>query len=731
MAEVKEVGESTGIDAKEAEEQVRLSDDLITRYSGARNQWATNALQDDKFRNNVQWTQEQINTLEGRAQNPIVVNVIHSVVEQAKAMLTANKPRFSSTGREDSDTRLGKLFADIMAYVWDVSSGNGELKQTIDDYFVRGMGTMFAYSDPFADGGRGEVYVKALDPFDVYIDPSSKDRFCRDAAHILIARLLTREQFELNYQGYKDLLVGSIRSAVDRHPKSTEEAREGQMIGTQMLDPSTDYYEVIDRYTKIFIPQFEVFDSSVGSTKMYSQTDFQGYIQQPAAVLMGPDGQVQYVTDLEGVQQVVASLRSGETDPGLAQIITIKDLIQVGVISVSTPLTPRIRRVMSVGGKLMCDVILPIEDYPIVPFMNRHNRNPYPMSDVRFVRPIQQYINKIRSLIVAHASNSTNVKLLIPRGSQDKKKIEEEWGRAGTAVIEYDPEFGVPIVAGPVPLPNELYKNEADAKHDIESIFGIFAMMQGDGAQAPTTYKGTVALDEYGQRRIKSKKDDIEDGLNQLARVIVQLIQSTYTERKVIRLIQPNNVPKDVQLNVPIYDEVSKELISKYNDVTVGRYDVIVIAGSTLPSNRWARFEYYMELYKAGLIDQVEVLKQTEVADMEGVLSRFGQMQQMQQQIAQLEKELKDTQGNLQTAQRESVQDRKRVEVEKFKTKLNTTGNKAQLSGQLFDERLRDQLRQHGKNLDIDRKSAAMDAQAAVSDIQTQAQLAAASSSGE
>ena len=46
-----------------------------------------------------------------------------------------------------------------------------------------------------------------------------------------------------------------------------------------------------------------------------------------------------------------------------------------------------------------------------------------------------------------------------------------------------------------------------------------------------------------------------------------------------------------------------------HNDLTLGQYDIKVIGNSTLPSNRWARFEYYMQLYQSGLIDQIEVLK--------------------------------------------------------------------------------------------------------------------------
>ena len=85
-------------------------------------------------------------------------------------------------------------------------------------------------------------------------------------------------------------------------------------------------------------------------------------------------------------------------------------------------------------------------------------------------------------------------------------------------------------------MPNELYKNEADAKADIERIHGIYALMQGDMGAAQT-FKGTVALDEYGQRRIKSKRDDIEEGINQLAKVVIGLIQQVYTDQKVMRIM--------------------------------------------------------------------------------------------------------------------------------------------------------------------------------------------------
>ena len=271
--------------------------------------------------------------------------------------------------------------------------------------------------------------------------------------------------------------------------------------------------------------------------------------------------------------------------------------------------------------------------------------------------------------------------------------MEEEWAPAGTAVIEFDPELGTPIVAGPIPLPNELYKNEADAKADIERILGIYAMMQGDPNATPQTYKGTLAIDEYGQRRIKSKRDDIEECVNQVAKIVVQFIQYTYTTMKVMRLLQPNHKPKEVTINEPVYDQISGEFLGKLNDVTVGKYDVIVVSGSTLPSNRYARFEYYMELYKSGIIDQIEVLKQTEIANVEDVMNRSSKMSKLMGQVQSQDATIKDLQGDLQTARRELVHARQRVEIEKFKTDLEQSANRADMASKLYTARTDDELK--------------------------------------
>ncbi len=702
---------------------VQLTQDLLTDYASARENWITQAVEDNEFRNGKQWSDDQVTALRKRAQEPLVVNVVHSAVEQAKAMLTANNPKFQSTARENSDAKVGRMFSDLMAYIWDHSNGNVELKQAIDDYYVKGMGVMMAYIDPDADFGAGEVKINAIDPLELFIDPSSKDPFCRDAAHIIVGKIITQTQLIAMYPEFEDIIRESsetsyLNTASDsRHALLNEDVTLKRRLTGQSITEEREL-ELFERYTKIKLPYYKIYDPLSNDQRVLNEVQYEEYKKEPI-VLITNAGEQTIHTDKANVSQYMEMAEKiGTTyhlmmDPNTGQptpmageehqgsipnstttidILTKEHLIEDGGIMVNEIEMTQIQQCVSVGDHKMFLASLPIEEYPIVPFMNGFNRNPYPMSDVRLVKGLQEYINKIRSLIVAHASSSTNVKLLIPRGSMDKANLEAEWGKAGTAVIEFDPELGQPIVAGPVPLPNELYKNEADAKADIERILGIYALMQGDIGSAPQTFKGTVALDEFGQRRIKSKRDDIEECLNQLAKVVVGLIQYVYTDQKIFRLMQPNNRPLEMEINSPIYDDIGN-LMGKVNDVTIGKYDVVVLSGSTLPSNRWARFEYYMQLYSSGLIDQIEVLKQTDVADMEGVLERAGQMQKMQSQIQAQTEEIKNLKGDLQTAQRESLHDRKRVEVKEFEKKLAKAEAKVEMAQKLYQTRLADELK--------------------------------------
>lgn len=722
--------ETGNIDERETHPEVQVTRELWTQYNSSREPWAQKFQESIEFRAGAQWTQEQQEVLEQRGQAPIVVNRIHPIVETAKALLTYNSPQFRATGREDSDRDTAKVFSDLFQYIWNISQGDLELKQAIDDYYVGGMGALMVYQDPDADMGKGEVKLKAVNPLDLYIDPNSKDKFCRDAAHIIMASYMTDEAAMQMYPEFEDIIENSAEEpeASDDYPITNLSKTVDQVFPGDVEDRAHTVRRYLERYTREIHPYYNVYEPFSEREYLFNHEEFDQYNSQLYVRVRKATGEETIVWQPEAVQELMEEIQQngalyhfvlppmqldqngmpipqqpmkvpGEEGPGsipgstIALLpITPEELKGLGKLTCNEVDVPRIKMVASVGDSLLYERILPIEDYPIVPVMNIHLRTPFPESDVRIYRPLQEYINKIRSLIIAHASTSTNVKLLIPRGSVDKRQVEEEWGRAGTSVIEFDAELGAPIVAGPVPLPNELYKNEADAKSDLEYGFGIYELMQGGGRGAPSTYRGTIVVDEFGQRRIKSRRDDIEDMLNQVGSIAVPLMQQLYTEEKVIRLVQPNGEETTQRFNY--YKEMENGEVVKYHDIGVGKYDIQVVSGSTLPTNRMALLNTYMQMYQMGLIDQTEVLKKSELVDIDGVMGRSGQMQQMMQQMQAMEQELKKVKGDLQTAQREEVHAKKRLEVEKFSSKLDKVSNRADMASSLFQARLGDQQRQ-------------------------------------
>ena len=688
--------------------------DLFQKYGSKRDNWAKHAKEDKEFRLGRQWTQEQEDILKARGQAPVVVNRVHPAVEAAKSMMSANRPSFRVAPREDSDNKVAQVMSAMLAYMYDISDGRSVVRQMIDDYYVMGLGYIHVYQDPMMDMGKGEVCIHDVDPLDVYVDPNSRDKFFNDAENIIISRLFTREQAANLYPMYDKAIRNAANNASDYDHDRPETGRANDMSTHFPEDvdrtDNTEYLRGYERYYKTTVDRYRVYEIWSKKESLLNEDEYLKYIQRKAWIINGqiiddPAQAKVILSQLEQQrQQYQTQMESGMNSMGLganAEIpvspepvnveeVGFEELIERQLIKMVVTQVKRVQMCVIMGDKHLYSRELPIEDYPIVPFMSLHTRTPYPQSDVRMIKGLQEYINKMRSLIVAHATTSTNTKILVPEGSVDMSEFEQKWAQPGVA-IPYDPTDGAPMPVQPSPLPNELYSGEQVAKQDIDHQLGLYEMMMGNAQAAPQTYKATISLDEFGQRKIKSKLADIEAGLTKVGQIAIPLMQQLYTQEKVFRVIQPNNSLSEFVINKKLIDDKTNE-ITTFNDITVGKYDVIYLSGSTLPSNRYAELEFYMDAYQKGLVDRIEVLKKTEVFDMEGVVERTDQVGQLQAQLQQATEEIKKLKGDLQSRDRESVNLRKRVEVEKFKNELDQVSNKAKAAGSVYEKRLDDNM---------------------------------------
>ena len=127
-------------------------------------------------------------------QADFVIDRVYAAIEKLKSLLSSRSPKFSAIGREDSDNRLALVWRVILEYIWDISDGDTQFKQAVHDYATTGLGYFYAYIDPEADYGRGEVKFTYVDPFRVYVDPASRNRYFDDAAGMMLSTILTKDQ---------------------------------------------------------------------------------------------------------------------------------------------------------------------------------------------------------------------------------------------------------------------------------------------------------------------------------------------------------------------------------------------------------------------------------------------------------------------------------------------------------------------------------------------------------
>lgn len=716
-------------------ESVRLSEEILARYREAQTDWKDSALASDSFANGNHWLPEDIATLEERGESPVKHNVTGAAIKAKIALLTANNPSFQAAAEEDSDVGMGQVFSNILSYIWNKSGGSQQLKIALKHYCQRGgRGVQHIYFDPKADFGKGEVRYRALDPLKVFPDPNSSDPLWRDAAHVLYADLITDAQVEHFYPDFADRIKekGKTTAFDDNALKSIYTDEDPVQLGHQVKENWHQKYLLIERYSKIMVPYKRIFDPGSGLEQVFTREEFNEWLRGLGFLVSNAQGEDAVIggRELEEVALQYAEMGGDgeapvtfhykqEVDeegnllvnpyPGVEDEFSIEGSTQtIAPIPRETLLKndlfdafdydqPRIRMVLSIGGVLIHDVVLPIDAYPLVPIMNNFNGNPYPSDDVHDVKEIQQEVNFIQQKIQRHAAESSGHTIMVPRGAVDEGELAAKLAMPGTKVVYYDPDEGVS--GGGIhhlqvpPLNSELYHEKDRLIAMIERLIGVYEFQQGQGAAAPETFRGTIAQDEFAQRRIKSDLDNIEAGLSEAGRVIIQYVQAYWTTEKSFRILNPNTKElTDFVINEVRYNDYTHQ-IEKINNVTVGNYDVRVVSGSTMPSNRFAQQDYYTNLYQLGVIDQVELLKKLEVFDIEGVLQRSGEKQQMLAYIEQLEQEVKNLEGDMQTADREIRHKDRQISAEKFKRELSSIHSEVKAQERVFQERREDALR--------------------------------------
>lgn len=738
-----------------AHKKNKKADRIKQLYNGCnsrtRQQWEYINQKGFDFANDNQLTEREESDLSEQGMPTFTINRILPVVEMLNFYATANPPRWQAIAAEGSDTDVAAVFSDMADYIWNLSDGVSLYSNAVNDAITKSIGYLLITVDPDSDNGMGDVKVHQPDPFDVYVDPKSRDILFKDAAFVMVRKVLPKTHVIKLFPQYETKIKKSTSD--DNSDWSYSEKVQGgsqkdftyKDIGeSESVDPVTGetdkLIELFELYEKVKVPFMNVFYRIPPKEEELKQIQQQVQVQMAemqkemqvqlmeqeremqAAVQSGEMLPERYQLEMEKAQKMMQQQLAAAEQQFMSELQAKASVVENMIISEKefkifkeVPgneelivdaikfYGDRIKITCMAGDSILYEHFLPdnITEYPIIPIHFKWTGTPYPISAVSPLIGKQREINKSHQIMVHNASLGSSLRFLHEEGSIDTD-YWEKYSSAPGALLPVRPGAQAPTPIMPAPLANAFYTIVQEGKGDMEYLAGIYSSMQGDTGSQHDTYRGMLAIDEYGTRRVKQwMKNAIEPALRQIGEVVKQFSQAVYTAHKVIRIVQPNNIneEKTAEINMPIYNDYG-DAIGKFNDYATAKFDVRIIAGSTLPVNRWAYLEELKSLMQLGIVDDVAVLAETDIRNKSNIIKRKSLYAQLQGQVSQLSEAVKDKDGTIETLERQLVQAgikqkvmQAEVEVSKQKTELKGAQEKQYLETEAQQKLLRNVMK--------------------------------------
>ena len=683
-----------------------------------RSKWRSKSQKGYDFYLDEQLSMDEEKALEESGMPSFTINRILPIIEIMKYFVTANSPRWKAVGATGDDTDVAQVHSDISDYCWHLSNGNSIYGQVVLDSLVKGVGYFLVDVDQDADHGKGEVIFSRIDPYDVFVDPSSRDFLFRDASFIMVKKNLSKTQLKNLFPQHAAKIKKTTSSEYSsnfsqRNVESSKIVQPEDISFT--LDPEGEDDQIIayyENYSKIKVPFVNAFIS------IPLTDDQEKQLQQSVQVQLQEFQAETEVQLQEKVLSIEQSLQAGEIIPERAELEIQKaqQMMETAIAEKQQELTSAAQEEMSrveqvvmrkeefdnmmkseefkrnvvdfvdfyeTRVKLICSVgddvflyeyELPITEYPIIPIPYLYTGTPYAMSAVMPLVGKQQEINKAHQIMIHNANLASNLRWLYEEGSVDESEWEQYSSSPG-ALLKYRQGFAPPTPVLPAPINNAFYTITQEGKSDAEYISGVPSAMMGFTQQQAETYRGLLANDEFGTRRLKSWMSTIvEPCLEHLGKCFQMIAQKHYTIDKVFRIVQPEagqepDQNKEVRINIPIFNDFG-QAIGKWTDYETSRFDIRIVAGATLPINRWALLEEYFRWFQAGLIDDIAMIAETDIRNKKQLVDRKSLYAELQSQLEQMTEAMKDKEGTIETLERQLVQAGIRMKVNEAGTQV-------------------------------------------------------------
>ena len=709
--------------------------------SGRRQQWLTKSQKGWDFFLNDQLTEDQLEALVAAGMPTFIINRITPVIETMKYFVTANNPRWKAVGVGGDDVDLAEVHTDIIDYCWYMSGGKSLFPHIVLDSLAKGKGYLHITVDPDADRGLGEVKFERIDPYHVYVPTMSRDFLERDAHWQMIKKDMPRSQLIKMLPEYESV-IKRAKGVREQSTYSYRDFETSDSFQPDELESPVDregkiedilpYYEVYEplreRYYNLTViippPEAELKEAKQGIDEaieqmakelevefLEKQKELQSQLERGEIIKQRYDLELQRANEMsiqaiEEQKSILYAKAKEEASKTEQKIVSEDDYEKLiknkntreQIVNAVPYFEKKIKREVCVGDQWLYEMILPISSSPLIPLPYLHTDTPLPMSAVIPLIGKQQEINKSHQIMVHNANLSSNLRWLYVEGELDED-IWEKYSASPNALLPYRAGFSPngPREILPQNINNAFFTIEQDSKSDIEYIAGIQPPSMGVSNTNDETYRGFLAKDEYGTRRIRAWiNNTVEPFLEHTGQIFQEMAKEHYSIQKIFRIVQPGAdgglEERSTEINIPLYDDRGEE-IGRYHDYSSSRYDMRIIAGSTLPINRWAVHEENKVMFEMGVLDDIAFIQEADIKNKEALIDRKSMLSQAKNQIENQEDEIKQLNGDIDTLRRQILQMGIKSQIDGAEKEIDRSRTETKMVDKLTKERMRDELK--------------------------------------
>ena len=549
-----------------------------------------------------QWDDDVKKTLEASGRPWLEENIIFSTINTVIGYQTQSRMDIAYKPREIDDQGIADVLTKLSMFVVDQNKFPWLESQVFSDGLIQQRGYYDIRMD-FNENIYGDIKITTLDPLDVIPDPDSKSYDPEDWADVMTASWMTFDDIKETY-GLKKWR--QLQTWINSEPDFGESSHEQER----------NKFGTVNNYSSYYVDSIDVQHAKIINRQYWK-------LQNRNFFLNIETGDLTPVPD--GLTEAQAKKMAKETGDEV-----IKRLIK------------RIRWVVTTQEVVLHDEWSPYDHFTVIPYFPYFRRG-VTLGLVDNLIKTQEMLNKVYSQILHTVNTTSNSGWLIEENSLINMDVEdlEDLGSQSGLVLEYKAGRPAPAKIEPNSIPTGLKDMVTSGVDLIRLISGVSETFQG--GKGPEV-SGTAIQSRVHQAAVQlaAPIDNLFRTRNMVATIILKLLQAFYTESRTIVITSPNGAGKDEQEQIDINkeDTENEDSAGLINDITVGKYDVVIADVPTQITFQNAQFSQAVEMRKFGVeIPDEEMVMMSTLSRKAEIAEKIAQSPSPEQEAMQQEQQ--------------------------------------------------------------------------------------------